>query len=144
VPHSRDPPTIPLSVLRSAAEPGTVILVVGRPVRRAGIPRLCDRARAVLLGAGEAAVVCDVASVGEPDAATVEALAGLQLTAQRLGRRMPFRHAGGRLRDLVAMMGLGDVLVLAGDLPLQAWGQAEQREQALGVEEEAEPGDPAV
>lgn len=46
----------------------------------------------------------------EADAASVEALARLQLTAKRSGYRILFRHVSRELRALVSFMGLGAVL----------------------------------
>jgi len=46
------------------------------------------------------------------------------------------------LQELLALMGLGDVLLGAAS-ELQPGGQAEEREQAGGVQEEADPVDPA-
>ena len=46
----------------------------------------------------------------EPDAVTVDALARLQLAAGRLGCTVRLRNASAALRDLVALMGLRDVL----------------------------------
>jgi hypothetical protein len=46
----------------------------------------------------------------DPDAVTVEALARLQLAARRHGCRVRLRNASPGLRDLVAFMGLRDVL----------------------------------
>lgn len=45
-----------------------------------------------------------------PDAQTVEALARLQLAARRSGCSILLVHASPELRDLVAFMGLSDVL----------------------------------
>jgi hypothetical protein len=53
-------------------------------------------------------VVCDVGEIAEPDAVTVDALARLTLTAQRLGRRVMLRRACEDLEGLVDLMGLGD------------------------------------
>ena len=46
----------------------------------------------------------------EPDAVTVDALARVQLAARRHGFRMRLRHASSELLELVAFMGLADVL----------------------------------
>jgi ABC-type transporter Mla MlaB component len=54
-------------------------------------------------------VVCDVRGA-EADAATVDALARLQLAAKRVGRRVRLRNASADLLELVAFMGLADVL----------------------------------
>ena len=80
--------------------------------------------------------VCDV-GVLAADARTVDALARLQLAARRYGADLRLRHASGELRELLAFMGLADVL------RVEPGGQAEQREQSAGVEEEGKLDDPA-
>ena len=89
-------------------------------------------------------VVCDVAALVDPDVVTVEALARLQLTARRCGRRVRFRHACGELRGLLTLLGLSDVLSLSPGSALQPGREAEEREPASGVQEEADPGDPVA
>lgn len=79
------------------------------PIARDDLPGLCDRVCALLRESGDGEVHCDVSGVGV-DAITVDALARLQLTARRQGCRVRLRHASGDLRDLVAFMGLADVL----------------------------------
>jgi ABC-type transporter Mla MlaB component len=59
-------------------------------------------------------VFCDVQGV-KADAATVDALARLQLAARRCQCRVRLRGASHELRDLVAFMGLADVLPDGGD-----------------------------
>jgi hypothetical protein len=54
-------------------------------------------------------VFCDVDGIGA-DAAAVEKLARLQLVARRAGCELRLRNASAELRDLVAFMGLADVL----------------------------------
>ena len=44
------------------------------------------------------------------DAASVDALAGGQLAARRKGRRLRLRHASSELLELIAFMGLEEVL----------------------------------
>ena len=73
-----------------------------------------------------------------PDAAAVDALARLQLAARRLGLELRLRHASTELQELIAFVGLRDVL------RVEAGGQAEEREERLGVEEERELDDPAA
>jgi hypothetical protein len=53
--------------------------------------------------------VCDVDGV-EPDAVVIDALARLQLAAKRNGCRVLLRGSSPELLDLVAFMGLTDVL----------------------------------
>jgi len=79
------------------------------PIMRADLGGLCDRVCALLHGSGASVAHCDVTGV-ESDAVTVDALARLQLAAQRIGCRVRLRNASDELRDLVALMGLTDVL----------------------------------
>jgi hypothetical protein len=81
-------------------------------------------------------IVCDVGALA-PDAVAIDALARLQLAARRLGLEIRLRHASSELQELLAFAGLRDVL------RVEAGGQAEQREQRVGVEEERELDDPA-
>ena len=81
--------------------------------------------------------MCDVGALA-PDVTTVDALARLQLTAQRRGRELRLEGATRELAELLAFLGLDDVL------PVEPRGQAEEREEGLGVEEERELDEPAV
>ena len=55
-------------------------------------------------------VFCDVAGV-PADALTVDALARLRLAARRRQCQVRLRGASPELRELVAFLGLGDVLL---------------------------------
>ncbi|MFJ9565506.1 STAS domain-containing protein [Streptomyces fuscichromogenes] len=90
--------------------------------------------RALLVGTGAHVVVCDVAGLGPPGLAAVDLLARLELAARRAGGRIRLRDPGPALRSLLRFVGLR----------LQVEGEVEEREPALGVEEEVEPGQPAV
>ena len=93
----------------AAPAPEPVAFAVRGPIAREDLPGLCERVCA-LLGRNAAPVAfCDVSEV-EPDAVTVEALARLQLAARRHGCRVRLRGASPELRELVAFMGLSDVL----------------------------------
>jgi predicted lactoylglutathione lyase len=89
-------------------EPTTALEIRG-PISRADLPGLCNRMCAALSAGGARLVRCDVGSV-EPNTVTVEALARLQLAAGRLGRRVLLCQASKELVELVAFMGLTDVL----------------------------------
>jgi anti-anti-sigma factor len=91
-------------------EPGTIVLSLAGPIDRVHIRELCTRVRIYLESADAELVICDLAAVAHPDAVTVEVLARLQLTARRLGGRVGLRHACRELRDLLDLMGLGEVL----------------------------------
>ena len=82
-------------------------------------------------------IVCDVGGLAAPDASTVDGLARLQLLALRAGHRMRLRNASTELRQLLAFMGLDEVL------PVEPRGETEEREDPVGVEEERELDDPA-
>jgi ABC-type transporter Mla MlaB component len=123
-----------------------IVLVVAGPLGRADIPGLCDRLQALARDAQGGSVVCDVSGLGTPDVVAVDALARLQLTARRLGHEFRVRHACDKLRQLLDLVGLQEVL-LSCDEPsalVEIGWEAEDWEQRLGVEEVVEPGDAAV
>jgi ABC-type transporter Mla MlaB component len=139
-----------LHALRPPFEPRTMVLIIRGSIEHADLSGLCRRVRSLLEGSGASLVICDVGGLVEPDAVAVDALARLQVTAVRSGCRVRFRHASGRLRGLLHLMGLDDVLrsdeAACASWPsiLEPQGQAEHREEALGVEEESDPADPSV
>jgi ABC-type transporter Mla MlaB component len=89
--------------------PRTTTFAVRGPISRAELPGLCARICRLFEREQPEIAYCDVERVAV-DAVTVEALARLQLGAQRNGCRVLLRHASADLVDLVALMGLGDVL----------------------------------
>ncbi|MFD2078526.1 STAS domain-containing protein [Actinopolymorpha cephalotaxi] len=129
------------------------------PIERSEIPDLCARFAALLGERPGRSVICDVAGLTESDAVAVEALARLQLTAGRLGRRLWLRHAPCGLRRLIALVGLADVVPslpagmrmepadggsgIEGASGVESRRQPEQREPPVGVEEVVQPDDPA-
>jgi ABC-type transporter Mla MlaB component len=123
-------------------EPSASDMILSGPMAREDIPALCERAREMLARSDRDTVVCDVGALADPDAVTVDALTRLQLSARRVGRRVELRHACGELQDLLVFMGLEDVLPCDTPSGVEPRGQAEEGEQARGVEEEGDPGDP--
>lgn len=95
----------------ATSPPRSVAFAIWGPIARGDLPGLCDRVCALLTESGATVAVCDVAGV-PVDAVTVDALARLQVAAHRQGCRIQLRHASDQLRDLVAFMGLQDVLAL--------------------------------
>jgi ABC-type transporter Mla MlaB component len=71
----------------STTGPRTIAFTIHGPIARTDLPGLC-----------------------EPDAVTVDALARLQLAARRCACRVRLRGASDELRELVAFMGLADIL----------------------------------
>jgi hypothetical protein len=122
---------------------GAVAWALDATVNRADVPALCDRLVELLRDSRAAVVICDVGAITAPDAGTIDALARLQLTARRLGCGLLLHRPHRRLRDLVAFAGLDDVLPLTAGLAVEPGRQAEQREEAVGVEERVDPPDPA-
>jgi len=118
-------------------------LIFGGPIARDQIHDVCERARALLELREVDTVVCRVGAL-DPDAVTIDVLARVQLTARRQGRRIELEGVGVELRELLVFAGLGEVLPLVGASSVEPRGQPEEREQPLGVEEEADPGDRAV
>jgi ABC-type transporter Mla MlaB component len=86
------------------------VFAITGPITRADLPGLCQRVCGLLERNTAGIALCDVSGVGQPDAATVDALARLQLAAQRRGCQVRLRHASDELVALVAFMGLRDVL----------------------------------
>ena len=89
--------------------PYSVAFAISGPITRADLPGLCTRVCGLLSKSGAEVAFCDVTGV-QSDAVTVDALARLQLAAQRLECRVFLRNASPDLRALVAFMGLTDVL----------------------------------
>ncbi len=123
----------------AVCEPSTIVMRVGSPIARTDVPTLCAQLSALVGRSGATRVVCDVGALVDADAVAVDALASLQLTAVRLGCVLRLRSASPELQELLAFMGLADVL-----LRLEVERQVEEREQRLGVEEERELGDPCT
>ena len=88
----------------------TFTFAVRGPIERADLPGLCNRVCTLFSEHGPAVAHCDVGTV-PADAVTVDALARLQLAARRRGCQVRLRHASSDLRELVAFLGLGDVLL---------------------------------
>ena len=120
--------------------PRVADLIFGGPIARDEIPNVCERARAFLERCEADPVVCDVDAL-DPDVVAVDVLTRVQLTARRLGRRVELDGVGVELREVLELAGLGEVLPLVAGSGLEPRGQPEEREQALGVEEEADPCD---
>jgi ABC-type transporter Mla MlaB component len=93
----------------AARPPNAIAFTVEGPIARGDLPGLCDRVCALFAQSSASVALCDVGSV-EPDAVTVDALARLQLAARRYGCQVRLRNASPELLELVAFMGLTEVL----------------------------------
>jgi len=92
-----------------APAPQTVVFAIDGPIARTDLPRLCDQVCALLDRTDADIALCDVTEI-ESDAVSVDALARLQLAARRRGCQARLRGASSELLDLLAFMGLRDVL----------------------------------
>jgi ABC-type transporter Mla MlaB component len=93
-----------------ASTPQTFAFAIWGPIARADLQGLCDRVCALLTEHhGAHVALCDVQGV-PADAVTVDALARLQLAARRHRCQVRLRGCSPDLRELVAFMGLRDVL----------------------------------
>jgi hypothetical protein len=75
---------------------------------------------------------------GPLDESDLDRIARLQLAARRLGISIAVRDATGRVRDLIALCGLDEVLPV-----VEIERQSEAGEE-IGVDEEVDRGDSAV
>ena len=88
-------------------------LVITGPLCRHDIPALCDRAQVLLETRQAPILVCDVGGLIGCDAVAVDALARLKLIARRHGSDIQVKAASRDLKDLIALLGLSEVLQLA-------------------------------
>jgi ABC-type transporter Mla MlaB component len=91
-------------------EQTTITFGIRGPLARSDLPGLRDRVCALLAHSHATIALCDVSGI-EPNAVAVDALARLQLAAHRHGCQVRLQRCTPELRDLVAFMGLADVLV---------------------------------
>ena len=87
----------------------TITFAIWGPIEREDLPGLCDRVCALLQRSNASVALCDVAGVAA-DAVTIDALARLALAARRHRCLIRLSGASAGLWDLVAFMGLQDVL----------------------------------
>jgi anti-anti-sigma regulatory factor len=81
------------------------------------------------------AIVVDAGALAA-DVGTLDALARMQLNAQRIGQSIRLRGVSTDLRRLIELSGLDEVL------RVEPRGQAEQGKEPFGVEEEGELRNP--
>ena len=126
---------------RTARSPG---LVIDGPIEHSDLADLEGRMGACLETLDAGIVDCDVERLARVDAVAVDVLARLQVLARRDGRRIRLVGASAELRALLRCMGLTDVLPVRDASGRGLGRQAEEREQAGRVEEEADPDDPSA
>lgn len=95
--------------------PKAIVVVLDSQISSKSIPRLCENLRAVLEASDADVVVCDVGTLVAASPVTLDvldALARLQLTAKRVGRRLHVANASSQLRTLLTLTGLSETLLL--------------------------------
>jgi STAS domain len=97
--------------------------------------------------------VVDVGAIAKPDPRTLDALVRLQLAARRSGVSIRLRNACEELVNLLALVGLSDVLPLVVESGVVESGEVEsggevgrlvEEGKQLLVDEVVDPGDAAV
>lgn len=81
------------------------------------------------------AIVLDCCRLRVPDVTEVDRIARLHLALTRQGYELRLQNANVPLRELIGLCGLSGVLCV------EPGREAEEREQARGVEEERDLGD---
>ncbi len=119
-------------------------VVVHPELTRADIWVLADRLVRRLRDGNVATVLVDASRVQTPDLVYVEALTRLQLSARRNGSRVRLIGPCPRLLELLAVLGLDDMLAADGEGSGELHRQAEHREQPIDVKVGVDPGDPVA
>ncbi|WP_041732405.1 STAS domain-containing protein [Conexibacter woesei] len=89
--------------------PQVTTFAIRGPLARADLPALYERFCDMLHASDADVVLCDVGGIA-PDAVAIDALARMQLAAQRNRCQVRLRNASLPLLQLVGFMGLSDVL----------------------------------
>jgi ABC-type transporter Mla MlaB component len=125
------------------SEATTAVLVIADPIAEGDAAKLCERLQAVAQASGAEVIACDVRALSA-DCRSVDALARLQLTARRLGRRLRLHRASHELEALLSFVGLAEVVGGAGTAGLcveRRGRQVKEREEPRGVEERVDRDD---
>lgn len=130
--------------LAAVQESDLAVVTVGGTLVPEDLPGLAAWFEALLERGEVRTAVCDLAGLVSVDLVAVDALARLRLGAARHGCAFVVRDAPPALGALVELLGLADALTFEQPLRLEAGRQAEQREQARGVQEERDAGDPTA
>ncbi len=122
--------------MSSATRADRLLIVLPAVIDRQDVSALAARLSGVIARRRPREVVCTAGRAHRADLAAVELLARLRVAARRSGARLVVRDAPPDLLELLELCGLADVL------GLEPRREPEEREQAIGVEEERDAGDP--
>ena len=93
-----------------ARAPRTIVVPISGRLERWDLDPLCARVHARLERGAATRLVCDVQAL-EPDAVAVDALARLALSSRRTGIQLRLRRVSPRLRELLELAALTEVLL---------------------------------
>ncbi|GAA2596980.1 STAS domain-containing protein [Actinomadura fulvescens] len=106
----------PLQVTRGA---DSVVVTLNPPIVKNNVPDLCRRLHDTLTagergvgggdGSGDGRILCDVSGLAA-DFTTIELLTRLALTAKRLGHHLTLHEPSAKLRFLLLLTGLTEIL----------------------------------
>jgi ABC-type transporter Mla MlaB component len=96
--------------MRASTEPAAIVIDIGPRLAPVDARALSDLVRGLRAMGNVHLVVCDVSQIVDPDFVTVDALARLALGVRRCGCHVRLRGASPKLRELLALAGLGEVL----------------------------------
>jgi anti-anti-sigma factor len=94
---------------RQSAHDATALRIVGR-VDCSTVSGMCNRLRSLIGQSDADRVVCDVTALSDCDLVAIDMLARLGLTARRLGCTLELCGASDRLVQLIAFVGLAEML----------------------------------
>jgi anti-anti-sigma regulatory factor len=83
----------------------------------------------------------DVGGLSDADLGTLDALAHATLACRRLGTEIVLVQASQDLRNLIALAGLARVVRCVPASVVESRGEAEEREEAGGIQEEGDAAD---
>lgn len=101
-----------LVVARGKEDLAIRVVAIGAPTAAADLSVLSADLASLLEQSDTTVLVCNVGGLRASDAATMDALARLQLTARRLGCEVRLTNASDELHGLLALAGLCDVVGL--------------------------------
>ena len=126
------------------ASPRTIRLVVRSDFAPGDVRPLADRLVRELRPDDVTEVLVDVSRVRSPDIGYVDALARLQLGARRHGSRVRLVGPCPRLLELLALVGLEELLPADDGSSGDLHREAEHGEEPVDVEVGVDPGDPVT
>lgn len=126
------------------ASPRTIRLVVRSDFAPGDVRPLADRLVRELRRDDVTEVLVDVSRVRSPDIGYVDALARLQLGARRHGSRVRLVGPCPQLLELLALVGLEELLPADDGSSGDLHREAEHGEEPVDVEVGVDPGDPVT